>query len=135
MPVIACAVFIEGDKVLLGKRSASKRNNPGGWDLIGGHVDPGEDAVVAVVREVQEEIGLTPTQFELLEVVSKPDIKDGVETEYHIFAVTKWEGEQPELLGDEHTELGWFPLAEIATLSSADHPYMPTLDWTRLGRG
>ena len=133
MTTIVCAAFLRDGHVLLGKRSLSKRHNPGHWDLIGGHVDPGENPVNAVVREAQEEIGLSPIEFELLEVISKPDLKDGVETEYHIYVVTKWQGGQPQLLGDEHSEIRWFPLSSVATLSPIDHPYLPTFNLARLG--
>ena len=34
---------------------------PGYWGLFGGHLDPGETASEAVVRELQEEINWSPT--------------------------------------------------------------------------
>ena len=41
---------------------AARRTEPpalaGGWELPGGKVDPGEDEVVAVHREVAEELGV-----------------------------------------------------------------------------
>lgn len=132
MPTIACAAFVRNGEVLLAKRSPNKRHNPGQWDLIGGHVEPGEDPALAVVREAQEEVGLTPIQFELMEVVSKPDVKDGVGPVYRARGSPMWTGEQPELLGDEHTEIAWFPLSEVTKLSPTAHPYMPTFDWARL---
>lgn len=36
---------------------------PGHWAFCGGHLDPGEDADTAVVRELQEEIGYVPPQL------------------------------------------------------------------------
>lgn len=33
---------------------------PGRWGFFGGHIEPGEDADTAIVREVQEEVFFTP---------------------------------------------------------------------------
>ncbi|NJM58697.1 MAG: NUDIX domain-containing protein [Synechococcales cyanobacterium RU_4_20] len=38
---------------------------PGHWAFCGGHLDPGENADTAVVRELQEEIGYVPPQLSL----------------------------------------------------------------------
>jgi len=37
---------------------------PGYWDLFGGHVEEGEDPETALVREVEEELGLTLERYE-----------------------------------------------------------------------
>lgn len=46
-------------KVLILKRSADSKTNPGKWELPGGKVDQGEPFDKALVREVLEETGLT----------------------------------------------------------------------------
>lgn len=55
--VAAMAVVIREDQVLLVKR----RNEPdaGWWGFPGGHVDLGETALMAAVRELREETGVT----------------------------------------------------------------------------
>lgn len=52
----ALAVLVQGDQLLLVKR----RNEPdaGLWGFPGGHVDLGETAMDAAVRELQEETGI-----------------------------------------------------------------------------
>jgi 8-oxo-dGTP diphosphatase len=35
---------------------------------------------------------------------------------YHMYTVTVWEGGEPTMIGDEHTELGWFTLETAASL-------------------
>lgn len=50
----ACVLATAGERLLL--VDVRKR----GWDLPGGHLDPGEDAVTALRRELLEEAGLGP---------------------------------------------------------------------------
>ena len=97
----------EAGRVLMGLRASWKSLWPEHWDSIGGHIEPGEDMVAALVREVRDEIGVTATDFTLLETVegARPET-DGALT-CHIFAVTGWIGE-PWNACDEHDELRWF---------------------------
>src|ERR671922_1793664 len=53
----------EGLSILLGKRSASRADYPGVWDVPGGHCEPGETPEQTLVRELQEELGVTPTAW------------------------------------------------------------------------
>ena len=61
------AFFIrQGGEVLLGLRAPSKTSWPLHWDTIGGHVEDGETLRDTLIRESREELGVTPTKFELL---------------------------------------------------------------------
>jgi 8-oxo-dGTP pyrophosphatase MutT (NUDIX family) len=39
------------------RRSWDRRTFPGCWDIVGGHVEAGEDLLTALNREVEEETG------------------------------------------------------------------------------
>jgi len=55
------ALFVRPDgKILLGLRAPSKKVWPSHWDTIGGRVEDGESLDEALIREAQEEFGVTP---------------------------------------------------------------------------
>ena len=59
-PVIHLHVFNSQGELYLQKRAPDKDIQPGKWDTsVGGHVDYGEEIVVALLREVREELGIT----------------------------------------------------------------------------
>jgi isopentenyldiphosphate isomerase len=57
--VVHVLVFNDAGQLLLQKRSMKKDVAPGKWDTsVGGHVSPGEDLMVAALREMVEELGI-----------------------------------------------------------------------------
>ena len=105
------AVFVRDGATLLGLRSACKRSFPDCWDVIGGHVEPGETAAQAMAREVAEEIGVIPTAFSELGVFDYDDPAEGSSRPV-LFRIQAWRGE-PWLANDEHTELRWLSPADL----------------------
>jgi 8-oxo-dGTP diphosphatase len=105
----AGAILLSGGALLLGRRAAH-RSYPDCWDIIGGHVEPGETIEQALVREVEEEIGVTPVDFTRLTSLQAKEI------ELHIYRVDAWSGGNPTLLGDEHVELRWFAVEAACAL-------------------
>jgi mutator protein MutT len=105
------AILLKDGALLLGRRSAH-RSYPDCWDLIGGHVEPGETIEQALVREVEEETGAVPLQFAKLALLSADDI------ELHVYRVDAWSGGNPSLRGDEHVELRWFTVEAACALTT-----------------
>ncbi len=65
--VVHILVFNSAGEILLQKRSLDKDIQPGKWDTsVGGHLDVGEDYGQAVVRELEEELGVTGREPEHL---------------------------------------------------------------------
>jgi 8-oxo-dGTP diphosphatase len=58
-------------RTLLAARRTEPPHLAGGWELPGGKVDPGEEAVAALHREVAEELGV---EVELGEELPGPDL-------------------------------------------------------------
>ncbi|MFF1876568.1 NUDIX hydrolase [Leifsonia sp. NPDC058230] len=65
--VAAYGVIIDDDRILL---AHWRENGRSGWTLPGGGIDPGEDPVDAVVREIAEETGYNAEAGELLGIDS-----------------------------------------------------------------
>lgn len=53
-----CALVRKEGRILSMRRSLSKDASPGIWEALSGRIEPGEDPLAAVAREIQEESGL-----------------------------------------------------------------------------
>ena len=112
-------------RLLLGKRSVRRRAYPGVWDVPGGHVEADETAEQALVRELREELGVTPTEWQEVAVLHLPAMgnEDTHMLRLHLFVVTGWCGEPRNLQPDEHEVLAWFTLEDVTRLTLAHAAY------------
>ena len=84
---IAVAALVRDGRVLLAHRHPAREWYPDCWDLVGGHIEPGEQPEQAVVRECLEELGVRvvdPRPF--------PMAFDDPTLEMHAFLITRWAG-------------------------------------------
>lgn len=94
-------------------RQASDRQDAGQYvSPIGGHVSSGATLEQAIVRECQEECGITPSDFEFVgqtiynrEVISRQ--------ENHYFFVYQIMTDEEPVLNHESVEYKWFSIDEI----------------------
>jgi 8-oxo-dGTP pyrophosphatase MutT (NUDIX family) len=112
------------DKFLVLKRSTDARTRPGAFDLPGGNVLYGEDALDAIRREVQEETGIIdisdPVIVYLTAVMRE-------ERGYYLFAAGYKFKLSPEQitqlkLSHEHTDFQWMTKEEF--LAEDQHWFM-----------
>ncbi|MFC0212580.1 NUDIX domain-containing protein [Paenibacillus chartarius] len=63
--ISAALLFNSRGELLMMKRSERRTLSPGLWAAVGGHLEPHElnDPYAAVLREIEEETGLRPTQM------------------------------------------------------------------------
>lgn len=112
--------------VLLGKRSTKRASYPDAWDVLGGHLEPDENSEQALVRELWEEAGVTPTAWRLLRQFREPlPDADGFLV-LRLYAVFAWTGVPRNFSPEEHTQVSWFAVEDACRLALA-HPAYPDL--------
>lgn len=100
-------------------RQASDRQDAGQFvSPVGGHVTAGERIEDALVRECQEEVGLTPSQIKF--IGSTPYNRTVIgRQENHLFFVYTLISDRAPVLNHESVEYRWFSVSEIkSTLES-----------------
>ncbi len=133
------AIAFGGDgRVFLQKRSMLKDSSPGKWDAsCSGHLNSGEDYDAAVVRELEEEIGLVVRPESGLTPLFK--IEACAETGWEFVWVYRLRSDGPFVLHPAEIERGeWFTI-EAVTSGMAERPREFTrpfrLIWARMMAG
>ena len=81
----------------------------GRWNGVGGKLEEGETLETALIRESQEEIAITPLEYEKVADISFDQFFKGepAHMHVHVFTATKWSGEPEE---SEEMMPQWFTL-------------------------
>jgi 8-oxo-dGTP diphosphatase len=111
---VVAGVLLRDGRALLCRRRDDLSWYPGVWDLVGGHVEPGETATQALVRECREELGV-----EIGDIGESVHVMDAG-MELTVFRVRDWAGDPVNAAPEEHQEIGWFDAGEIRGLALAD---------------
>lgn len=84
----------------------------GRWNGVGGKLEEGESIEVAMVRETQEEIGVTPTVYEKVADIRFDEFFKGVATlmHVHVFTASEWKGEPSE---SDEMKPQWFAIDSV----------------------
>jgi len=120
-------VDIDG-RVLLTQRPEGK-HMAGMWEFPGGKVDPGETPEIALIRELQEELGIDTWSSCLAPLTFASHSYDNFHLLMPLFACRKWDGAP---LGKEGQRLKWVRTSELRDypMPPADIPLIPILrDW------
>ncbi|MEU2238599.1 NUDIX domain-containing protein [Streptomyces sp. NPDC018338] len=115
--VSAYAIAVEDDRLLLIRLSdASPVFMPGLWHMPGGGIDPGEQPVEALSRELREETGLELADARLLDARTYAVRRNGVSWSLTaLFYAVALKGGAPAVTEiDGSTDaVAWIPLADM----------------------
>lgn len=105
--LVVAAVIRRGGRILIARRAAHQHQG-GLWEFPGGKVEPAEAVQAALVRELREELGITPTAFSPLIRIEHdyPDKSVCLD----VWTVTDFAGEP---LGREGQPLAWVTEDEL----------------------
>lgn len=105
-------IFLKDDQVLLARRYQTSFED-GKYSLPAGHTEPGEAFTHALIREIEEEVGVTLTK----ENVSVSHImhRRAVEREnVDVFYLTReWVGTPENREPEKCDDLAWFPIDKL----------------------
>jgi 8-oxo-dGTP pyrophosphatase MutT (NUDIX family) len=115
-----------GASVLLTRRGSRLNDHPGQWALPGGRIDAGETALEAAMREVEEEVGMTLSEHQLLGRLDDYPTRSG----YVISPFVFWGGAEAEPVAnpDEVASLHRIALRELARPDSPRFITIPESD-------
>lgn len=114
--VVACALIDADRRVLIAQRPEGK-SMAGLWEFPGGKVEPGETPEAALIRELDEELGIRTQNACLAPVSFASHSYENVHLLMPLYACRKWQGEpQPR----EHIALKW-----VRPQALRDYPMPP----------
>jgi 8-oxo-dGTP diphosphatase len=118
-PILASLGYVlspDGEEVLLVHRNArGDDQHLGKYNGLGGKMEPAEDIVTCMSRELYEEAKITPTQFQLRGTINWTGFgPQGEDWLGFIFLVTRFDGEV--LRSNEEGTLDWHPISTLMEL-------------------
>jgi 8-oxo-dGTP diphosphatase len=123
--VIACALIDPDGRVLLAQRPPGKAMG-GLWEFPGGKVDSGETPEETLIRELQEELGITVKEACLAPFAFASHAYPDFHLLMPLYVCRRWEGTPQPL---EHSALKWVRPRDMSQYSvpPADLPLVAML--------
>ena len=124
--VVAAALVDSDGRVLIAQRPEGK-SLAGQWEFPGGKVEPGETPEAALIRELEEELGIIVKQACLAPFVFASHTYDDFHLLMPLYLIRRWEGE-PE--SREHKALKWVRPCDMRNypMPPADEPLVAWLN-------
>ncbi|MGW7577566.1 NUDIX hydrolase [Streptomyces sp. NPDC054765] len=114
LPGVSAVVFDGQGRVLLGRRA-----DTGGWSVIGGIPEPGEQPAETAVREVYEEtaVRVVPEGVVLIETMPPTHYPNGDVCQFmDVTLRCRAVGGEAKVNDDESLEVGWFAVDALPEL-------------------
>ncbi len=117
MLLVAAAALVDSDgRVLICQRPAGKQL-AGLWEFPGGKVEAGETPEACLIRELQEELGITVSNACLAPFVFASHGYESFHLLMPLYLVRRWDG---VVEAKEHSALAWVKPAKLG-----DYPMPP----------
>jgi 8-oxo-dGTP diphosphatase len=118
------AYIVKDNQVLMLYRSNTGFAN-NCYGLPGGKIEPHESAQQALIREMQEELGITVNaqDTQLMHVMSFKGASDA-DSLVLLFSITKWLGKLINKESHKHDHIAWFSLDSLPTNIIPRHKHM-----------
>ena len=126
--VVACALVDPDGRVLLAQRPKGK-SMAGLWEFPGGKVEPGETPEAALIRELEEELGVSTHESCLAPLTFASHSYEKFHLLMPLYVCRKWEGTASSREGQR---LAWARPKDLRDypMPPADIPLIPILrDW------
>ncbi len=124
--LVAAAALIDAEnRILIAQRPEGKQL-AGLWEFPGGKLEPGEGPEAALVRELQEELGIAVALTDLVAHSFASHAYENFHLLMPLFTCRRWQGTPSAL---EHAALAWVTPAEMAAfpMPPADEPLVAAL--------
>ncbi len=118
-----CYVKHNNHTLMLQRGKKAGDIHAGKWNGLGGKLEPGESPEECVIREVQEESGLSITKPKLVGLLTFPKFKDNEDWYVYAFTADDFTG---KLIDSPEGELDWIPDDKLLTLPlwEGDHHFL-----------
>ena len=123
--VVACALLDQDGRVLIAQRPEGKAL-AGLWEFPGGKVETGEAPEATLIRELQEELGITVKEPCLAPLTFASFAYPDFHLLMPLYVCRRWEG---VVIAREHQALKWVRPNELRQfpMPPADEPLIPAL--------
>ena len=114
---VVAAALVDGDGRVLVQQRPPGTAMAGLWEFPGGKVEPGETPEQCLIRELDEELGITVSHACLAPFVFASHTYDDFHLLMPLYLVRRWEG---VVTAKEHSAIAW-----VKPMKLADYPMPP----------
>lgn len=127
MVLVSAVVLVDADNRILLQQRPPGKQLAGLWEFPGGKVDPGETPEQALVRELQEELGIDTRSSCLAPLTFASHSYDDFHLLMPVYVCRQWQG---QVRGQEGQTLAWVPVRKLRDypMPPADIPLIPMLE-------
>lgn len=117
--IVVVGMIVRDGRILISKRAATKTTFPDRFEVVGGHIDPGETLEAGLMREIEEEIGIKVRVGDLIDAFLY-NSEDTLKIELTYICYMQDETLEPVLNTKDHSVHLWISEDEIAKFEKDD---------------